>query len=282
MKLLRYGPAGQERPGILDSAGAIRDLSGVVDDIAGEAVTSVGLARIAGIDPATLPLVEGKPRIGPCVGRVGKFICIGLNYSDHAAETGADVPELPIIFAKSTSAICGPNDDTIIPKGSEKTDWEVELGVIIGDEARYVSEEDAMNHVAGFCVINDISERAFQTEHGGQWTKGKSADTFGPIGPWLVTRDEAPCPGNLKMWLEVDGHRYQDGSTSTMIFGVAHLVSHLSQYMSLQPGDVISTGTPPGVGLGQKPPVYLTPGQTVRLGIEGLGEQEQRTVAYSG
>ena len=282
MKLLRYGPAGQERPGILDSAGAIRDLSGVVDDIAGEAVTSVGLARIAGVDPATLPLVEGKPRIGPCVGRVGKFICIGLNYSDHAAETGADVPELPIIFAKSTSAICGPNDDTIIPKGSEKTDWEVELGVIIGDEARYVSEEDAMNHVAGFCVINDISERAFQTEHGGQWTKGKSADTFGPIGPWLVTRDEIPSPGNLKMWLEVDGHRYQDGSTSTMIFGVAHLVSHLSQYMSLQPGDVISTGTPPGVGLGQKPPVYLTPGQTVRLGIEGLGEQEQRTVAYSG
>ncbi|MDU8942744.1 fumarylacetoacetate hydrolase family protein [Ovoidimarina sediminis] len=282
MKLLRYGPPGQEKPGLLDSAGTIRDLSGVVDDIAGDVITSAGLARIAGVDPASLPAVEGTPRIGPCVGRVGKFICIGLNFSDHAAETGAEPPDQPIIFAKSTSAICGPYDDTIIPKGSEKTDWEVELGVIIGDEARYVSEADAMNHVAGFCVVNDISERAFQIEHGGQWTKGKSADTFGPIGPWLVTRDEITCPQNLKMWLEVDGHRYQNGSTETMIFGVPHLVSYLSQYMSLQPGDVISTGTPPGVGLGQKPPVYLKPGQTVRLGIENLGEQEQRTVAYSG
>ncbi len=282
MKLVRWGDAGSEKPGVLDADGTLRDLSGKVDDIGGAALTSSGLAKIAAHDPAALPVVEGSPRIGPCVGEVGKFICIGLNYSDHAAETGADVPEQPIIFAKSTSAICGPNDDTIIPKNSEKTDWEVELGVVIGDEVRYVSEADALNHVAGYCVINDVSERAFQTEHGGQWTKGKSADTFGPIGPWMVTRDEVPDPQNLKMWLEVDGHRYQNGSTSTMVFGVATLVSHLSQYMSLQPGDIISTGTPPGVGLGQKPPVYLVPGQTVRLGIEGLGEQEQRTVAYSG
>ena len=282
MKLVRWGDAGSEKPGILDASGTLRDLSGNVGDIAGDVLTSTGLARLAAIDPSTLPAVEGNPRIGPCVGSVGKFICIGLNYSDHAAETGADVPEQPIIFAKSTSAICGPNDDTIIPKNSVKTDWEVELGVIIGDEARYVSEAEALNHVAGYCVINDISEREFQIEHGGQWTKGKSADTFGPIGPWLVTRDEVSDPQNLKMWLEVDGHRYQNGSTSTMVFGVSTLVSHLSQYMSLQPGDIISTGTPPGVGLGQKPPVYLTPGQIVRLGIEGLGEQEQRTVAYSG
>ena len=282
MKLLRYGSAGAEKPGLLDGAGMIRDLSGVVADIAGDALTAEGLARLSGIDPASLPAVDGAPRLGPCVGQVGKFICIGLNYSDHAAETGAEVPELPIIFAKATSAICGPNDDVIIPKGSEKTDWEVELGVVIGTEARYVDEADAMAHVAGYCVINDVSEREFQQNRGGQWTKGKSADTFGPIGPWLVTADEVPDPQNLGMWLDVDGHRYQDGSTATMVFGVANLVSHLSQYMSLQPGDVISTGTPPGVGLGQKPPVYLKPGQTMRLGIEGLGEQTQRTVAWAG
>nr|WP_319637385.1 fumarylacetoacetate hydrolase family protein [Kangsaoukella pontilimi] len=219
------------------------------------------------------------PRIGPCVGHVGKFICVGLNFSDHAAESGMDVPTEPILFAKATSAICGPDDDIIIPRGSEKTDWEVELGVVIGREARDVAEDTAMEHVAGYCVINDVSERAFQLEHGGQWIKGKSADTFGPIGPWLVTRDEVPDPQNLAMWLEVDGHRYQDGSTRTMIFGVAHLVAYISRFMSLQPGDIISTGTPPGVGLGQSPQVFLKPGQTVRLGIEGLGHQTQRTRA---
>ncbi|MFN3146465.1 MAG: fumarylacetoacetate hydrolase family protein [Paracoccaceae bacterium] len=282
MKLLRYGPPGAEKPGLLADDGTIRDLSGHVDDIAGEVLTDAGLAALRAIDPASLPVVEGTPRMGPCVGRVGKFICIGLNYSDHAAETGAAVPEQPIVFFKATSAIVGPDDDVIIPKGSEQTDWEVELGVVIGTEARYVSEEDAMNHVAGYCVINDVSERDFQFNRGGQWVKGKSADTFGPIGPWLVTRDAVPDPQALGMWLEVDGHRYQNGSTATMIFGVAHLVSHLSQFMSLQPGDVISTGTPPGVGLGQKPPVYLQAGQVMRLGIEGLGEQTQRAVAWTG
>ena len=282
MKLLRYGPAGAEKPGLLADDGTIRDLSAHVEDIAGEVLTDAGLAALRAIDPASLPVVEGTPRMGPCVGRVGKFICIGLNYSDHAAETGAAVPEQPIVFFKATSAIVGPDDDVIIPKGSEQTDWEVELGVVIGTEARYVSEEDAMNHVAGYCVINDVSERDFQFNRGGQWVKGKSADTFGPIGPWLVTRDAVPDPQALGMWLEVDGHRYQNGSTATMIFGVAHLVSHLSQFMSLQPGDVISTGTPPGVGLGQKPPVYLQAGQVMRLGIEGLGEQTQRAVAWTG
>ncbi len=282
MKLLRYGPPGAEKPGLLADDGTIRDLSGHVEDIAGEVLTDAGLAALRAIDPASLPVVEGTPRMGPCVGRVGKFICIGLNYSDHAAETGAAVPEQPIVFFKATSAIVGPDDDVIIPKGSEQTDWEVELGVVIGTEARYVSEEDAMNHVAGYCVINDVSERDFQFNRGGQWVKGKSADTFGPIGPWLVTRDAVPDPQALGMWLEVDGHRYQNGSTATMIFGVAHLVSHLSQFMSLQPGDVISTGTPPGVGLGQKPPVYLQAGQVMRLGIEGLGEQTQRAVAWTG
>lgn len=280
MKLLRYGPAGQEKPGVLHD-GKIRDLSAHVDDIAGDVVTSAGLSRLSQIDVSTLPVVEGEPRIGPCVGRVGKFICVGLNYSDHAAETGADVPEQPIIFFKATSAICGPDDDVIIPKGSEQSDWEVELGVIIGTEARYVSEADALDHVAGYCVVNDLSERDFQMNRGGQWVKGKSADTFGPIGPWLVTKDEVPDPQSLGMWLEVDGHRYQDGNTSTMVFGVAELVSHISQFMSLQPGDVISTGTPPGVGLGQKPPVFLKAGQTMRLGIDGLGEQQQTTVAWS-
>lgn len=282
MKLLRYGPAGSEKPGMLDAAGVLRDLSGVVPDIAGEVLTAASLARLSDIDPDSLPAVEGAPRIGPCVGSVGKLVCIGLNYSDHAAETGQAVPEEPIIFGKATSAICGPDDDVIIPKGSVATDWEVELAVVIGDEARYVTEAEAMNHVAGYCIVNDVSERDFQIRRGGQWIKGKSADTFGPMGPWLVTKDEVPDPQNLRMWLEVDGHRYQDGSTGTMIFGVAHLVSHLSQFMSLQPGDVVSTGTPPGVGMGQRPPVYLKPGQTMRLCIEGLGEQEQKTVAWAG
>lgn len=282
MKLLRYGPKGQEKPGLVDASGAIRDLSGEVDDIAGEALTPAGLARLGAIDAGSLPKVSGTPRIGPCVGRVGKFVCVGLNYADHAEESGLEVPPEPVLFMKATSSICGPNDDVIIPKGSKKTDWEVELGIVIGAEARYVDEAQAMNHVAGYCVINDVSERAFQIERSGQWVKGKSADTFGPIGPWLVTRDEVADPQDLKMFLEVDGHRYQDGSTKTMVFGVAHLVSYISQFMSLQPGDVISTGTPPGVGLGLKPQVYLKPGQTMRLGIEGLGEQVQRTVAWAG
>jgi 2-keto-4-pentenoate hydratase/2-oxohepta-3-ene-1,7-dioic acid hydratase in catechol pathway len=280
MKLLRYGPAGAEKPGLLADDGTIRDLSAHVDDIAGDVLTEAGLARLGALDPASLPVVGGTPRIGPCVGRVGKFLCIGLNYSDHAAESGMPIPAEPILFFKATSAIIGPDDDVMIPKGSEKTDWEVELGVVIGTEARYVSEAEALNHVAGYCVVNDLSERAFQMERGGQWTKGKSADTFGPIGPWLVTRDEVPDPQDLHMWLEVDGHRWQDGSTKTMIFGVAHLVSYVSHFMSLQPGDVISTGTPPGVGLGQKPPVYLRPGQEMRLGIAGLGEQRQVTRAW--
>ena len=278
MKLLRYGPSGQERPGILDAAGAIRDLSAHVDDIAGEALTAEGLARLDALDPASLPLVEGNPRIGPCVGRVGKFICIGLNYADHAAETGAEIPSEPVVFNKWTSAICGPDDDVEIPRGSVKTDWEVELGVVIGKGGKYIEEADALSHVAGYCVVNDVSEREWQIERGGTWDKGKGCDTFGPIGPWLVTPDEAGDIGNLKMWLDVDGHRYQDGSTSTMIFGVAQIISYLSRFLSLQPGDVISTGTPPGVGLGQKPPVYLKGGEVMRLGIEGLGEQTQKVV----
>ncbi|MEQ8400240.1 MAG: fumarylacetoacetate hydrolase family protein [Roseitalea porphyridii] len=276
MKLLRHGPSGSEKPGIVDAEGQIRDLTGHVDDIAGHALTPEGLESLAAIDPSTLPPVAEGTRIGPCVGAVGKFICIGLNYSDHAAETGQAVPEEPIVFFKATSAICGPNDEVLIPRGSEKTDWEVELGVVIGREARYVGEAEAMDHVAGYCVINDVSERDFQIRRGGQWVKGKSADTFGPIGPWLVTRDEIADPQDLAMWLEVDGHRYQDGSTATMVFGVAHLVSYLSQFMSLQPGDIISTGTPPGVGMGQDPQTYLKAGQTMRLGIAGLGEQTQR------
>ncbi len=275
MKLLRYGPLGQEKPGLLDQNGVLRDLSAHIDDVAGAALSDEALARLRALDTDTLPKVEGDPRLGACVGGIGKFICIGLNYSDHAAETGADVPEQPILFFKATSAVCGPNDDVLIPRGSLKTDWEVELGVVIGKEARYVDEAEALDHVAGYCLINDVSERAFQIEMGGQWVKGKSADTFGPIGPWLVTRDEVADPQDLDMWLEVDGHRYQDGSTRTMVFGVAHLVSYISRFMSLQPGDVISTGTPPGVGLGQKPPVYLRKGQVMRLGIEGLGEQRQ-------
>ncbi|CAJ0893281.1 Ureidoglycolate lyase [Ralstonia sp. LMG 32965] len=282
MKLLRYGPKGQEKPGLLDAQGQVRDLSGVIDDIAGAALLPESLARLRTLDISRLPIVDGTPqaglRLGACVGNVGKFICIGLNYSDHAAETGAEVPAEPVVFGKWTSAICGPNDDIEIPRGSVKTDWEVELGVVIGKGGRYISEADALAHVAGYCVINDVSEREYQLERGGTWDKGKGCDTFGPIGPWLVTADEVPNPQALHLWLEVDGHRYQNGSTSTMVFGVAHLVSYLSRFMSLQPGDVISTGTPPGVGLGQKPPVYLRAGQTMRLGIEGLGEQCQRTV----
>jgi ureidoglycolate lyase len=279
MKLLRHGPKGAEKPAILDRNGKVRDLSAHVPDLSGRWLTPAGLQEIAALDLATLPLVAEPGRLGPCITGVGKFICIGLNYADHAAETGAAIPAEPILFMKATSAITGPNDPVIIPRNSEKTDWEVELGVVIGAEARYVSEADAMNHVAGYCVINDVSERAFQAERGGQWTKGKSADSFGPIGPWLVTKDEVADPQNLGMWLTVDGVKRQNGSTKTMIFGVRTLVSYISQFMSLQPGDVISTGTPPGVGLGLKPPVYLHPGQTIHLGIEGLGEQKQITVA---
>ena len=282
MKLLRVGAKGSEKPAILAEDGSIRDLSGIVGDIGGETLTPEGLAKIRAVDIGVLPILDAGQRIGPCVGSVGKFICIGLNYADHAAETGAAIPAEPIIFMKATSAIIGPNDDVIIPKNAIKPDWEVELGVIIGKEARYVDEADAMDHVAGYCVINDVSERHFQTERGGTWDKGKGCDTFGPIGPWLVTRDEVADPQQLGLWLDVDGHRYQNGSTRTMVFGVAHLVSYVSQFMSLQPGDIISTGTPPGVGMGVKPePVWLQPGNVMRLGIEGLGEQQQNVKAYS-
>jgi 2-keto-4-pentenoate hydratase/2-oxohepta-3-ene-1,7-dioic acid hydratase in catechol pathway len=279
MKLVRYGPPHHEKPGILEPDGQVRDLSGVVPDIAGECLLPATLASLNNTNLGRLPVVPGKPRLGPCVGGVGKFICIGLNYSDHAAEAGMKVPAEPVIFMKATSAICGPNDDIVIPRGGTKTDWEVELGAVIGTPAKYVGEAEAMSCVAGYCVINDLSERVFQLEGTGQWVKGKSADTFGPIGPWLVTADEIPDPQNLKMWLEVDSHRYQNGSTRTMIFGVRQLVSYLSRFMSLQPGDIISTGTPPGVGMGQRPPVYLRAGNRMRLGIEGLGEQNQRVVA---
>ncbi|MDN5841899.1 MAG: ureidoglycolate lyase [Alcaligenaceae bacterium] len=278
MKLLRVGPKGQERPAILDTEGRIRDLSGKIADIAGDVLTPQGLSTLRALDTGTLPLVEGDPRIGACVGGIGKFICIGLNYADHAAETGAEIPKEPIIFNKWTSAVIGPNDDVEIPRGSVKTDWEVELGVVIGQGGRYIDEAQALDHVAGYCVINDVSEREYQLERGGSWDKGKGCDTFGPIGPWLVTPDEVPNPGKLALWLEVDDKRYQNGSTETMIFSVPQIISYLSRFMSLQPGDVISTGTPPGVGLGQKPPVYLRAGQTMRLGIEGLGEQTQKTI----
>lgn len=279
MKLLRYGEKGSEKPGLLDEDKQIRDLSGHVADIAGQALGPESLARLAALDPRSLPLVEGQPRIGACVGQVGKFICIGLNYADHAAESNMDVPKEPIIFNKWTSAICGPNDDVQIPRGSLKTDWEVELGVVIGKGGRYIDEANAMEHVAGYCVINDVSEREWQLERGGTWDKGKGFDTFGPLGPWLVTRDEIADPHTLDLWLEVDGHRYQNGNTRTLIFSVPQLIAYLSRCMSLQPGDVISTGTPPGVGLGIKPnPIFLRPGQTMRLGIEGLGEQCQVTV----
>jgi 2-keto-4-pentenoate hydratase/2-oxohepta-3-ene-1,7-dioic acid hydratase in catechol pathway len=280
MKLLRYGNAGVERPGMLDSEGALRDLSGIVPDIDGNVFAAETLAKLRGLNVDDLPLVKGSPRLGACVGAVGKFICIGLNYSDHAAESGMAVPKEPVVFMKATSSIIGANDDVMIPRDALKTDWEVELGVVIGREARYVDEADALDYVGGYCVVNDLSERAFQLEGTGQWVKGKSADTFGPIGPWLVTADEVPDPQDLNLWLEVDGHRYQDGTTKTMVFGVAHLVSYLSRFMSLQPGDVISTGTPPGVGLGQKPPVYLRAGQVMRLGVAGLGEQRQTVVPF--
>ena len=280
MKLLRYGPIGAEKPGILDDNGEIRDLSGVVDDIDSSTLSDRVLQKLRDADLSELSIVSGGPRIGACVGNIGKMICIGLNYSDHAAETGATPPPEPIIFMKVNSAICGPNDDVRIPKTSEKTDWEVELGFVIGKEAKYVSEVNAMEHVAGYCIVNDVSERSFQAERSGQWTKGKSCDTFGPTGPWMVTRDEIPNPQNLKMTLDVNGKRYQDGSTSTMIFGVEFLVHYLSQFFTLYPGDVISTGTPPGVGLGVKPnPVFLKPGDEMRLSIEGLGEQHQKCVA---
>ncbi|SFT67196.1 fumarylacetoacetate hydrolase family protein [Mesorhizobium sp. YR577] len=275
MKLLRYGEAGRERPGLIDADGVIRDLSQHIADLGGDTIDPKELDRLARIDPASLPVVTGNPRIGPCVHGTGKFICIGLNYSDHAAETGATVPPEPIIFMKATSAIVGPDDDLLIPRGSEKTDWEVELGVVIGRKAKYVSEADALDYVAGYCTAHDVSERAFQTERSGQWTKGKSCDTFGPIGPWLVTKDEVPDPQNLKMWLTVNGEKVQDGSTKTMVYGVRYLVSYLSQFMSLHPGDIISTGTPPGVGMGMKPPRYLKAGDVVELGIEGLGQQRQ-------
>jgi ureidoglycolate lyase len=279
MKLLRYGKAGHEKPALLDADGRIRDLSGIVADIAGDVLSDQGLAALRSLDHASLPLVGDGQRIGPCVGSVGKFLCIGLNYADHAAESNMPVPAEPIVFMKATSAICGPDDTVRIPRKSTKTDWEVELGVVIGRHAKYVSEAEALGYVAGYCVINDVSEREFQLERGGQWDKGKGSDTFGPIGPWLVTKDEVPDPQNLAMWLDVDGKRFQNGSTRTMVFGVAHLVSYLSQFMSLQPGDVIATGTPPGVGMGQKPPLYLRAGQTMTLGIAGLGEQKQAVEA---
>jgi 2-keto-4-pentenoate hydratase/2-oxohepta-3-ene-1,7-dioic acid hydratase in catechol pathway len=279
MKLLRYGPVGEERPGVLDGQGRIRCLADVVDDVAGAALSAESLARLRELNVDELPLVDEGVRIGPCVGGVGKFLCIGLNYADHAAETGAKIPEEPVLFMKATSAIVGPNDELRIPRNSKKTDWEVELGIVIGDPAKYVDEAAALDHVAGYCVVHDVSEREFQIERCGTWDKGKGCDTFGPIGPWLVTRDEVPDPQKLSLWLEVDGERRQNGSTSTMVFGVAKLVSYLSQFFTLHPGDVISTGTPSGVGMSRQPPVFLRPGQTVRLGVEGLGEQEQRTVA---
>ena len=278
MKLLRYGSRGQEQPGLLDDQGVLRDLSAHIDDIDATTLADDALARLRALDPATLPQVNGTPRLGPPVGNIGKFVCIGLNYSDHARETGNPIPTEPIVFLKATSAINGPNDPIVIPRNSTKTDWEVELGVVIGKEARYVSEADAMEHVAGYCTVQDVSERYFQLETGGNWTKGKSCDTFGPVGPWLVTRDEVPDPQNLSLWLDVDGHRYQNGTTQTMIFGVAFVIHYLSQIMSLQPGDLIATGTPPGVGMGLKPPKFLIAGQRLQLGVEGLGEQDTVTV----
>ena len=279
MKLLRYGPPGEEQPGLLDRSGRIRDLSGRIDDVAGIALQPAARAELTAIDPEALPPVAGHPRVGPCVAGVGKFLAIGLNYADHAKEAGVAIPDEPVLFTKATSSICGPYDDTIIPRGAQKTDWEVELGLVIGTPGQYIAEADALDHVAGYCTVNDVSERAYQIERSGQWIKGKSADTFGPIGPWLVTPDEIPNPQNLQLWCEVDGERRQDGSTATMIFGVAFLISYLSRFMSLQTGDVITTGTPPGVGLGMTPPTYLKPDQRVRLAVDGLGEQDHLMVA---
>jgi len=280
MKLLRYGLPGEERPALLDGAGKIRDLTGIVDDIAGDALAPASLARLGRLQTDSLPVIPADVRLGPCVGRVGKFICIGLNYSDHAAESKLPVPAEPVVFGKWTSAIVGPNDDIEIPRGSTRTDWEVELGVVIGRSGRYIDEADALSYVAGYCVIHDVSEREFQLDRGGTWDKGKGCDTFGPLGPWLVTADEIADPHALRLWLEVDGRRFQDGNTTHMIFQVPRLISYLSGMMSLHPGDVISTGTPAGVGLGQKPPVYLRPGNVVRLGIDGLGEQRQLVRDY--
>lgn len=280
MKLVRYGAPGAEVPGLIDERGVLRDLSDHVADLAGEALAAAGLERLRRLDSTSLPRVAGQPRLGPCVGGVGKVICIGLNYSDHAAEAGMQMPEEPVVFFKATSAISGPCDDVVLPPGSQQSDWEVELGIVMGDVARYVTEADALDHVAGYCIVNDLSERHFQLERGGQWVKGKSCDAFCPLGPWLVTRDEVADPHALGLRLEVNGHRYQDGSTATMIFGVPRLVSYLSQFMSLHPGDVISTGTPPGTGMGQNPPVYLQPGDVMQLEIDGLGIQRQRVLAH--
>ena len=280
MKLVRYGDVGQEKPGMVDANGTLRDLSAHVADFTGETIGDDSIANLRALDPASLPAVDGNPRMGSCVGNIGKFMCIGLNYADHAAETGADIPEHPILFLKANPAITGPNDDVVMPRGSTKTDWEVELGVVIGKAAKYVSEEDALDYVAGYCLCNDVSERHFQTSLTGQWTKGKSCDTFGPTGPWLVTRDEVADPQNLDMWLDVNGKRMQTGNTKTMIFTVAQVISHLSQLFTLHPGDVISTGTPPGVGMGIKPePVYLKDGDVMELSIQGLGVQRQNVRA---
>lgn len=279
MKLLRYGPEGQEKPGMLDADGAIRDLSGHISDINAATISDEALDRLRAIDPASLPIVDGDPRMGACVGGIGKFMCIGLNYSDHAAETGSAIPEHPILFMKATSAVVGPNDDVSLPLGSKRSDWEVELGVVIGKKGKYISKENALDYVAGYCVCNDVSERRFQGKLSGQWTKGKSCDTFGPTGPWLVTRDEVADPQNLSMSLDLNGERMQTGSTSTMIFSVAEIIEHLSGLFTLHPGDVISTGTPPGVGMGKKPEaIFLKPGDVMSLEIEGLGSQRQNVV----
>jgi 2-keto-4-pentenoate hydratase/2-oxohepta-3-ene-1,7-dioic acid hydratase in catechol pathway len=281
MKLVRYGKPGKEKPGLVDAAGKLRDLSEIVDDIDGETLSPRVLARLAKIEPEALPAVRGKPRLGPCVGKVGNFLAVGLNYADHAAESGMPIPKEPILFNKAPSCIVGPNDDVVIPKGSAKTDWEVELAVVIGARASYVGEQEAMAHVAGYCICNDVSERAYQLERGGgQWTKGKGCPTFGPLGPWLVTADEIPDPQKLSMWLDVDGERMQTGSTATMIFDVRTLVSYISHFMILEPGDVVTTGTPPGVGQGKKPPRFLKAGDTISLGIAGLGQQAQRVIAW--
>jgi len=279
LKLLRYGLAGAERPGLLHADGTLRDLSDVIDDLSGPALTERGISEIKGLDPDRFPVVPGAPRIGTPVAHVGKMVCVGLNYADHAREAGMAIPEQPVLFMKATSAIVGPNDDVVIPRGSEKTDWEVELGIVIGDAARSVTRAEALRHIAGYTIVHDVSERAFQLEQGGQWVKGKSCDSFGPTGPWLVTRDEVPDPQGLSMWLAVNRHRYQQGSTRTMIFDVTYLVSYISRYMTLLPGDIISTGTPPGVGMGQKPQLFLKPGDVVELGIEGLGRQCQHVMA---
>ena len=280
MKLVRFGKPGKEKPGIIDGDGRIRDLTGIVDDIDGSTIGPKALARLAKIKVDKLPLARGRPRLGPCVGKIGNFIAVGLNYADHAKETNSPIPKEPILFNKATSCIVGPNDEVVLPKGSEKTDWEVEIAIVIGTRASYVSEKDALDHVAGYCICNDVSERAYQIERGGQWMKGKGCPTFGPLGPWLVTKDEIRNVQNLSMWLDVNGERMQTGNTATMIFGVRTIVSYISQFMVLNPGDVITTGTPPGVGMGMKPPRFLKAGDIMRLGIEGLGEQKQVVSAH--